>query len=175
MNDDPTPGSAMDLNDFGTQPPDAHSNGEQRNYYRPPGYVAGDVGNRPVQWKIVQSGVFEICGLTAQQLPSGAYGCSLNQYGDVQLMTRDLQVDDLIDFADSLPAKILDEIAHFWDLGDLFLKHGYLHRRGYLLYGPQGSGTSSVVHQWVHRIIRAGHVAVFCEHPGFLTRAMEVF
>ena len=31
------------------------------------------------------------------------------------------------------------------------------------------------MHQVVHRIIKAGHVAVFCEHPGFLTRAMEVF
>jgi AAA+ superfamily predicted ATPase len=165
----------MDLNDFGTQAADSRNNHDQRNYYRPPGYFAGDAGNRPVQWKVVQSGVFEVCGVTARHLPAGAYGCSLNQYGDVQLMQRDLQVDDLIDFADSLPAKILYEIENFWDLGDLFQKHGYLHRRGYLLYGPQGSGKSSVVHQVVHRIIKAGHVAVFCEHPGFLTRAMEVF
>jgi len=165
----------MNLNDFGTQPPAASStNGDQR-YYEPPGYYAAEVGNRPVQWKIVQSGVFEICGHTAARLPAGAYGCTLNQYGDVQLITRDLQVDDLIDFADSLPAKILHEIENFWDLGTLFQKHGYLHRRGYLLYGPQGSGKSSVVHQVVHRIVRGGHVAVFCEHPGFLTRAMEVF
>jgi len=165
----------MDLNDFGTVSSDAHANGEQRNLYRPPGYYPVDVGNRPVQWKVAQAGVFETCGITARYLPSGAYGCSLNQYGDVQLMTRDLQVDDLIDFADSLPAKILHEIESFWDLGDIFQKHGYLHRRGYLLYGPQGSGKSSVVHQVVHRIIKGGHVAVFCEHPGFLTRAMEVF
>jgi SpoVK/Ycf46/Vps4 family AAA+-type ATPase len=167
----------MDLNDFGTQPTDgrANNNGDQRNYYRPPGYYAEEAGNRPVQWKVVQAGVFEICGITAQRLPSGAYGCSLNQYGDVQLMTRDLQVDDLIDFADSLPSKILEEIENFWSLGTLFSKHGYLHRRGYLLYGPQGSGKSSVVHQVVHRIVKAGHVSVFCEHPGFLTRAMEVF
>lgn len=166
----------MDLNDFGTQAANSHhNNGEQRDYYQPPGHYAAEAGNRPVQWKIVQSGVFEICGLTAQKLPAGAYGCCLNQYGDVQVMTRDLQVDDLIDFADSLPAKILNEIESFWDLGDRFLKHGYLHRRGYLLYGPQGSGKSSVVHQVVHRIVRAGYVAVFCEHPGFLTRAMEVF
>ena len=123
----------------------------------------------------MQAGVFELCGVTARQLPAAAYGCSLNQYGDVQLITRDLQVDDLIDFVDSLPAKILNEIENFWSLGELFSKHGYLHRRGYLLYGPQGSGKSSVVHQVVHRIIKAGHVAVFCEHPGFLTRAMEVF
>jgi hypothetical protein len=166
----------MDLNDFGTEPSsNGRNDGEERNYYRPPGYIAGEGGNRPVQWKVVQSGVFEICGITAKKLPAAAYGCSLNQYGDVQLMTRDLQVDDLIDFADSLPAKILQEIENFWSLGSLFEKHGYLHRRGYLLYGPQGSGKSSVVHQVVHRIIKAGHCAVFCEHPGFLTRAMEVF
>lgn len=166
----------MDLNDFGTQPTsNGRNDHEERNYYRPPGYVPSEGGNRPVQWKVVQSGIFEICGITASKLPAGAYGCSLNQYGDVQLMTRDLQVDDLIDFADSLPAKILNEIENFWSLGGLFEKHGYLHRRGYLLYGPQGSGKSSVVHQVVHRIIKAGHVAVFCEHPGFLTRAMEVF
>lgn len=168
----------MDLNDFGTQPPDNRSNGEQRAYYRQPGYYAGEpgeAGDSPVQWKIVQNGVFEICGVTAQKLPAGAYGCNLNQYGDVQLLKRDLQVDDLIDFADSLPSKILEEIENFWDLGDVFIRHGYLHRRGYLLYGPQGSGKSSVVHQVVHRIIKANHVAVFCEHPGLLTRAMELF
>jgi hypothetical protein len=168
----------MDLSDFGSQ---ANGNGaarqanEQRAFYPPPGYLASELGNRPVQWKVVQAGVFEVCGVTAARLPAGAYGCTINQYGDVQLITRDLQVDDLIDFADSLPARILTEIENFWSLGEQFLKHGYLHRRGYLLYGPQCSGKSSVVHQVVHRIIKAGHVAVFCEHPGFLTRAMEVF
>src|SRR5262245_23805977 len=133
----------MDLNDFGSQvaaAAEARNNGEHHPYYRPPGYYAGDVGSPPVQWKVVQGGVFEICGKTAQKLPAGAYGCSLNQYGEVQLLTRDLQVDDLIDFAESLPARILQEIENFWSLGETFQKHGYLHRRGYLLYGPQGSG-----------------------------------
>jgi AAA+ superfamily predicted ATPase len=167
----------MDLNDFGTQTATGQRpNNGQQNYYHPPGYFPGaEVGTRPMQWKVVQSGVFEVCGVTAERLPAGAYGCTLNQYGEVQLLARDLQVDDLIDFANSLPSKILAEIESFWDLGDQFQRHGYLHRRGYLLYGPQGSGKSSVVHQVVHRIIAAEHVAVFCEHPGFLTRAMEVF
>jgi SpoVK/Ycf46/Vps4 family AAA+-type ATPase len=167
----------MDLNDFGTQAPNhARQGNEYRNYYPPPGYLpGGDPSNRPVQWKVVQAGVYEVCGGTALQLPAGAYGVAVNQYGEVQVVARDLQVDDLIDFADSLPAKILHEIENFWSLGENFRKHGYLHRRGYLLYGPQGSGKSSVVHQVVHRIIKAGHVAVFCEHPGLLTRAMEMF
>jgi AAA+ superfamily predicted ATPase len=167
----------MDLNDFGTQcdsshrhaPPDGALYHGDRGFTPPPSPTA------PIQWKVASPGVFEACGTTHRLLPAGAYACSLNQYGEPQLLAKDLQVDDLIDFADSLPSQILKEIENFWSLGDKFSRYGYLHRRGYLLYGPQGSGKSSVVHQVVHRIIKAGHVAVFCEHPGVLTRALELF
>jgi AAA+ superfamily predicted ATPase len=166
----------MDLNDFGT----ALSTDERRGhngtpYSGQPLLTAVENATLPIQWKVALAGVYEACGTTHRQLPAGAYGCNLNQYGEPQLLAKDLQVDDLIDFAQSLPAQILSEIENFWSLGETFKRYGYLHRRGYLLYGPQGSGKSSVVHQVVHRIIKAGHVAVFCEHPGFLTRNMELF
>ena len=71
----------MDLTEFGTEPaPDARNNGDQRNFYRAPGYYAAEAGNRPVQWKVVQSGVFEICGVTSQRLPAGAYGLDLSDF-----------------------------------------------------------------------------------------------
>jgi SpoVK/Ycf46/Vps4 family AAA+-type ATPase len=167
----------MDLNDFGTQcsTNNARQNQDAAPYAHRDVYAPSEPVNRPIQWKVVQAGIYEVCGTTARQLPPGAYGCSLNQYGEVQIHHRDLQVDDLIDFAESLPSKILEEIETFWSLGETFQRYGYLHRRGYLLYGPQGSGKSSVVHQVVHRIVGKGHVAVFCDHPGFLTRGMEIF
>lgn len=167
----------MDLNDFGTNIDNhhrlPHHNGSL--YHPPEMYGAGDNPAYPIQWKVVAPGVYESCGVTHRVLPAGAYGCTVNQYGEPQLVVKDLQVDDLIDFANSLPAQILAEIENFWSLGEQFKRYGYLHRRGYLLYGPQGSGKSSVVHQVVHRIIKAGHIAVFCEHPGFLVRGMELF
>ncbi len=167
----------MDLNDFGTECDQTHRYHNQNDgmYQSSASYNGQDSLLSPIQWKVATPGIFEACGNTHKVLPSGAYGCGLNQYGEPQLISRDLQVDDLIDFADSLPSQILEEIDNFWSLGDKFRKYGYLHRRGYLLYGPQGSGKSSVVHQVVHRIIKAGHVAVFCEHPGLLMRAMELF
>jgi SpoVK/Ycf46/Vps4 family AAA+-type ATPase len=167
----------MDLNDFGTQcsTNNARQNQDAAPYAHRDVYAPSEPVNRPIQWKVVQAGIYEVCGTTARQLPPGAYGCTLNQYGEVQIHHRDLQVDDLIDFAESLPSKILEEIETFWSLGETFQRYGYLHRRGYLLYGPQGSGKSSVVHQVVHRIVGKGHVAVFCDHPGFLTRGMEIF
>jgi AAA+ superfamily predicted ATPase len=167
----------MDLNDFGTEcdpsPRNPHHAGAP--YHHPGNYGMAESPVAPIQWKVAMPGVYESCGTTHRKLPASAYGCSLNQYGEPQLLAKDLQVDDLIDFANSLPAQILQEIENFWSLGEKFQRYGYLHRRGYLLYGPQGSGKSSVVHQVVHRIIKAGHVAVFCEHPGVLTRTMELF
>lgn len=167
----------MDLNDFGTQcDANARTAHHDTHAFANSGiYGSNENPMLPIQWKLAMPGVFESCGTTFRKLPAGAYGCSINQYGEPQLVAKDLQVDDLIDFADSLPAQILSEIENFWALGEKFERYGYLHRRGYLLYGPQGSGKSSVVHQVVHRIIKAGHVAVFCEHPGVLTRTMELF
>jgi AAA+ superfamily predicted ATPase len=167
----------MDLNDFGTAADSGarHPHHDGNQYAPQGGYGGGDSPTLPIQWKVALPGVFEACGVTHRLLPAGAYVCSMNQYGEPQLLAKDLQVDDLIDFANSLPSQILHEIENFWALGEKFQKHGYLHRRGDLLYGPQGSGKSSVVHQVVHRIIKAGHVAVFCEHPGVLTRTMELF
>jgi AAA+ superfamily predicted ATPase len=168
----------MDLNDFGTQCDNGPRHGRNPDgpgYAPTGGYSLPESPTAPIQWKAALAGVYEACGTTYRKLPAGAYVCSLNQYGEPQLLAKDLQVDDLIDFANSLPSQILVEIENFWSLGDKFQRYGYLHRRGYLLYGPQGSGKSSVVHQVVHRIIKAGHVAVFCEHPGVLTRTMELF
>ncbi|MFO0966827.1 MAG: ATP-binding protein [Gemmataceae bacterium] len=168
----------MNLDDFGTnclpqnraeEPEEVVYSGREQ-YAQQRQAAAG-----PCQWKVAQAGVFEACGTTAAKLPPAAYTCALEQFGQIQFHRRDLQVDDLIDFEGSLPGKILDEIESFWTLGERFHQHGFLHRRGYLLYGPQGSGKSSVVHQVVHRIVKKGHVAVFCEHPGLLTRGMELF
>jgi SpoVK/Ycf46/Vps4 family AAA+-type ATPase len=128
------------------------------------------------QWKQIKGGLFEACGATRRRLPSGAYDCRLRQFGEQpQLQAKDLKVDDLIDLADSLPTRILQEIERFWSQGDQFKRYGFLHRRGYLLYGPQGSGKSSVVHQIVQRIIQAGHVAIFCEQPGVFSLVLERF
>jgi AAA+ superfamily predicted ATPase len=167
----------MDLNDFGTKcDSESRPSHNGNSGHQPPGgYTNVDAPLAPIQWKVALPGLFEACGQTHRKLPAGAYVCSVNQYGEPQLLAKDLQVDDLIDFANSLPSQILREIENFWSLGDKFSRHGYLHRRGYLLYGPQGSGKSSVVHQVVHRIIKAEHIAVFCEHPAVLTRTMELF
>jgi len=126
-----------------------------------------NAGSNPhgLQYTIHGTGTYQICGRTVPALPAGGYTCYVDHCGNPVYQLRDLQVDELIDFPDSLPNQVLREIARFWGMGDRFARHGFLHRRGYLFYGKQGSGKSSLIHQIVARILVQNHVAFFCQYP----------
>jgi len=131
---------------------------------------------RPVsQWMVLEDGQFRVCGETVPQLPAGAYNCILDQYGNPIMQGKNLKVDDLLEFQDSMSAQILEEISRFWTLRERFRKYGFLHRRGYLFHGKQGSGKSSLIHQIVAQIIKAGHLAFFCDCPQVFSRCLERF
>jgi hypothetical protein len=127
------------------------------------------------QWMLTGPNTFQMCGRTTEQLPAGAYSVYMDNCGNAVFQARELQVDELIHFPDSLPARVLGEIRRFWSTGERFARYGYLHRRGYLLYGKQGCGKSSLIHQIVRDIVADGHVAFFCGSPYYFIRCMEKF
>jgi AAA+ superfamily predicted ATPase len=118
---------------------------------------------------------YQVCGRTVPQLPPGAYRCWTDCNGKPVYHAQDLQVDELIDFSGSLANRILEEIDCFWGRGDRFARFGFLHRRGYLFYGKQGCGKSSLIHQIIARVVAAGHVAFFCQNPYQFIPCMESF
>ena len=133
-----------------------------------------ELKNNAMQW-MVRGNTFQVCGRTVKRLPAAAYTCNTDGYGNAVFQARNLQVDDLVDFAGSLPAKVLEEIEKFWRLGERFRQHGFLHRRGYLFYGKQGCGKSSLIHQVIAKVIAAGNVAFFCDQPYNFLACMEQF
>ncbi len=128
-----------------------------------------------LRYTIHGTGMYQICGRTVPALPAGGYTCNVDHCGNPIYQLRDLQVDELIDFPDSLPNLVLREIARFWGMGDRFAQHGFLHRRGYLFYGKQGSGKSSLIHQIVARILAQDHVAFFCQYPPYFITCLTRF
>lgn len=127
------------------------------------------------QWAVFGDGCYRACGQTMPQLPAGTYQCASDGFGSFYFARRNLRVDDLIDFPSSLPAQVFDEIERFWTLGDRFRKHGFLHRRGYLLYGKQGSGKTSMINQVIARTVERGNVAFFCEDTYSFVTCMQQF
>lgn len=127
------------------------------------------------QWMIAGPNKFQVCGRTTDALPPGAYTVYFDGCGNPVYEGRNLQADELIHFPDSLPAKVQGEIKQFWGVGERFARYGFLHRRGYLLYGKQGCGKSSLVNQIVADVIADGHVAFYCQYPGHFIACMQKF
>jgi len=127
------------------------------------------------QWMLAGPNTFQMCGRTVTRLPPGAYRCYTDCNGKPIYHSHDLKVDELIDFPGSLADRILVEIDMFWQRGAQFARYGFLHRRGFLFYGKQGCGKSSLIHQIISRIVRAGHVAFFCDNPYQFIPCMEQF
>jgi len=126
------------------------------------------------QWALKESGHYAAVPSTKKELPAGVYTIILRN-GTPIFVKQNLVVDDLMKFPDSLADKVLAEIEEFWGRGDRFKEYGFLHRRGYLFYGPQGSGKTAIVQQIVKSIIDRGGVVFICEHPAILTLGSAIF
>lgn len=129
-----------------------------------------------MQWTAVRDGSFVACGRPYTKLPPGAYTLFLDNCGESHFKPHPLQTDDLIEFPESVSARVLDEVERFWSMGSRFSRLGFAHRRGYLFYGKQGCGKSSLIHQIIARVVDDGHVAFFCNsYPHYFTTALNRF
>lgn len=117
------------------------------------------------QWFVVANGAFVPGGRSTPRLPAGGYSCSVDD-GMPRLIPKTLVTDDMIFLPDSTAARILGEIDRFWTRGDVFARYGFLHKRGYLCYGPPGMGKSIMVAKLVQDAAAKDWLAVFCQHPG---------
>jgi energy-coupling factor transporter ATP-binding protein EcfA2 len=102
---------------------------------------------------------------THDSLPPGLYRCNVTQMGPT-LERQSLNTDNLLELPDDATSDILAEFDKFWGLAAEFEARGFMHKRGYLLYGPPGSGKTSAVALMVSRLIkeRSG-VVLLIDHP----------
>jgi hypothetical protein len=120
--------------------------------------------------------VYYPTGQTTRILPPGVYGAGIDDHGRVFFRKKNIVVDDLIEFSSGEHKKILEEIDMFWERGEIFASHGFLHRRGYMLYGPPGGGKTCLVQLILAGIQNSGGVAFLCDsQPSALEAALSVF
>jgi AAA+ superfamily predicted ATPase len=128
------------------------------------------------QWAVCGPHTYKPVSVTYPTLVSGVYDIAVSQYHGIIFEKKTICVDDLLRFPDSVSDKILGEITTFWNKGDKFKEHGFLHRRGYLLHGPAGSGKTCLVHQIIADIINAGGLVFQCNnHPSVFNDGLAVY
>jgi len=128
-----------------------------------------------VQWAEVFNDSFTATGEVKKQLPPGLYKIEQDNRGNFYFNRHPIKTDELIRFTDSVADGILKEIEHFWKLKHVFILNKFLHRRGYLFYGPQGSGKSIIVQQIISGIIAMNGVAIWIDsYPDDFLKAIQV-
>ncbi len=159
-----------DLADFATDAPAAPptNRGEVAMSSAPPQPNAPATQNKLTQWAITGEKVYQAVSTTTKALPPGVYSVTRDNMGHLLYVNINTKVDNLMEFPDSVHDRILGEIEEFWSRAGKFADFGFLHRRGYLFYGPQGSGKTGIVNQIMARIVKAGDVVFLCQRPEFL-------
>lgn len=127
------------------------------------------------QWAVLGSGQYKAVGTTVKKLPPGMWTYNFTPNGLI-FIQRPINVDELLKFPNSVSEKVLHEISEFWTRAKYFKKYGFLHRRGYLFYGPQGGGKSCLVQLIVADIISRGGLVLICENnPANVDAVLQTF
>ena len=115
-------------------------------------------------------------GDTCKTIPRGLYEPAFSDNIGPFLKTLKNNIDDIIDLPDSESETLLKEIQEFTTLKESFLKHGFLYKRGILLWGPPGSGKTITIQQLIRLFTQTGDgIAVMCGQPALLMTVLRDF
>src|SRR5277367_6750906 len=78
-----------------------------------------------VQWSICGPQTYKPVSVTFPELNRGIYNILTTEQHGLVFQKKDIFVDDLLRFPDSLSDKILGEITTFWGKSEKFKEHGF--------------------------------------------------
>jgi len=113
---------------------------------------------------------------TVPVLPAGCYRVRrVDMAGELGLSPVRAATDMLIRFPDSTSEDLIEEIERFWRLKDDYRANGLSHKRGYLLWGPPGSGKSCTIAVVVANHLKRDGVVMLVDVPGTAAAMLQLF
>lgn len=142
--------------------------------------VAIDSGSHKVpafsarRWA-ANDGVFYGANETYDAMPCGLYRCGMSPNVGPFLTKQNIETDNLLELPDDSSTRIIVEFGMFWKIGDKFRERGFLQKRGFLLWGPPGSGKTSCVHILIKRLIEDHDgIVLIIDEPGIASACLRM-
>jgi hypothetical protein len=108
---------------------------------------------------------------TAAKLSPGVYSITSisNQW---TFIPHNIVTDNLLNLPDSKSEFVIKEIERFWVLKQAFKEFGYTHKRGFLLWGPPGSGKTATVAMVIKNMVSRDGVVFLADMPPAVVTSM---
>lgn len=114
------------------------------------------------------------CESTIPSLPPGQYTIGQSENRGIFFSKKNICLDELLILPDSTSEEILNGITHFWTQEKKFREFSFLWKRGVLLWGPTGSGKTSLVQLLSKKIVELGGFSVYVDCPDVDARGLEI-
>lgn len=109
-------------------------------------------------------------------LPAGLYVCRYSNQSGPYLVKQPIHIDDLIRLPDNTSQEVIQEVQYFSKLEDKFQQFGFLYKRGFMLWGPPGSGKTSTVQLLIELFVNnLGGVAIQVQNPEVAADCIRLF
>lgn len=116
------------------------------------------------QWSVEANRCYRATGDTCTRLPVGTYTIDRDNWG-LFFQRMDVATDDLMTLPDTASEYVLRGMRKFWASRARYARHGLLHKRGVLLWGPPGSGKTVTVALLGRDVMAEGGIVVITGSP----------
>jgi SpoVK/Ycf46/Vps4 family AAA+-type ATPase len=124
-------------------------------------------------WAVAGDSYFP-CETTCKTLPPGQYLIQHSQAQGIYFQKKTVTLDGLLQLPDTNMKRVIDSIEYFWDRESAFREHGFLWKRGIMLYGPPGSGKTSLLQRLSQRIIERGGISIYGTIPQLDSEGLRI-
>lgn len=125
-------------------------------------------------WAVSGGDSYIPCATTEKSLPPGQYIIGYSDSKGIYFIRKEINLDKLLLLPDSKAEKVLASIAHFWSCESKFREHGFLWKRGIMLFGPPGSGKTVLCQQLSQQIVNNGGISVYLSDPRITAEGLRV-